>query len=104
MPSNQHLLLHGLRLLVLAIALVLVPAGTAAVEYSAAETPVLVLSLARDLEPTAHRIESPESPRDTIDSFESTWPPRPLALGLSIDTEPYVSCRSRYLVYGSWLC
>jgi hypothetical protein len=46
MWTNQRWLQHALRMLILAIALVLSPARTAACEYSAADTPVLLLSSA----------------------------------------------------------
>src|SRR5512145_2252664 len=46
MRSNQRWLQHALRMLVVAIALVISPAKTATCEYSAADTPVLLLSSA----------------------------------------------------------
>ncbi|HMA96094.1 MAG TPA: hypothetical protein VKP30_25585, partial [Polyangiaceae bacterium] len=80
MPANQHLLLHGLRMLVLAIALVLAPANTETCEYSAAETPVLVLALARDFGPNARRSAPVEVPRAARAAIEPTrlWDNTPL--------------------------
>src|SRR5512145_2245281 len=99
MPANQHLLLHVLRMLVLAIALVLAPATTEAFEYSAAETPVLVLALARDFGPTARRSAPVEAPRAARAAIAQTGWADNTPLGHLANAEPCVARRELYRIH-----
>ncbi len=103
MPSNQRLLLHALRMLVLAIVLVLAPARTAACEYSAAEVPMLVLRVGTTGPMrTPPRVATPHPPvSDATDRGQP--PPQPLVRYRAANAD-LVRVFARYLTHCSLLC
>jgi hypothetical protein len=105
MRPNPRLFLHALRMLVLAIALVISPARSLGWETSAAETPVLVVAVAKPEPATAalpvearrlservSRATLSELPRQrATDCIEPADPNRPQIV-------------ERYLLNSAWLC
>jgi hypothetical protein len=99
MRSNHRLFHRGLRMLVLAIVLVLVPARATAFDSTVESTPMLVLSAAT-AEPAdaQHRDAARELPTVRI------LPPRP-AMARSPDaTVTLIRVFHRYVENCSWLC